>query len=49
VTSYLVISFLHMVLRLIGYSFGILFNPSDSIRWHKVSRSWACLKWMVSS
>jgi len=49
VTCYLFISSLHMFLRLIGYSFGIFLNPAEPSRRYKVRRSWACLKWILST
>jgi len=48
VACYLMISYLHMFLRLTGYSFVLLFNPAGIIEQHKVKRSWACLKWIFS-
>ncbi len=47
VLCYLWISFLHMFLRVIGYSFVILFNPTESGYRYKVRRSWACMKWIL--
>jgi GT2 family glycosyltransferase len=47
VICYLLISFLHMLLRIIGYSFGVILNPAEPSRRYKVKRSWACLKWIL--
>jgi GT2 family glycosyltransferase len=47
VACYLLISFLHMLLRIIGYSIVILLNPAESGWQYKVKRSWACLKWIL--
>lgn len=49
VVCYLLISSLHMLLRIIGYSFGIFLNPAEPSWRHKVTRSWACLKWILST
>lgn len=49
VVCYLLISCLHMLLRLIGYSFVLLFNPAVQVEQHKVKRSWACLRWQFSA
>ncbi|MGJ0483999.1 MAG: glycosyltransferase family 2 protein [Methylomicrobium sp.] len=48
VLCYLLISCLHMFLRLIGYSCVLLLNPAGQLAKHKVKRSWACLKWIIS-
>ncbi|MGZ3611693.1 MAG: hypothetical protein ACXVBU_16695, partial [Ktedonobacteraceae bacterium] len=48
VVCYLLISCLHMFLRLIGHSIVLLFNPSGQLEQHKVKRSWACSKWLLS-
>lgn len=49
VACYFLTSFLHMLLRMIGYSLAMLLNPDKPDWRHKVGRSWACLKWMASS
>ncbi|MCX7102658.1 MAG: glycosyltransferase family 2 protein [Methylobacter sp.] len=49
VACYFLISIQHMLLRMMGYSLGMLLNPGKSEWRHKVGRSWACLKWMVTS
>ena len=49
VACYLLISFLHMLLRVIGYSFVVLLNPAESGGRYKVKRSLACLKWILLS
>jgi GT2 family glycosyltransferase len=48
VEFYLLITCLHMLVRLVGYSFLLLFNYRGQIEQYKVKRSWACLKWIFS-
>lgn len=48
VVCYLLISSLHMLLRMVGYSFRIFLNPAEPNWQYKVRRSWACLKWILS-
>jgi GT2 family glycosyltransferase len=47
VICYLLVSSLHMFLRIVGYSFGVLLNPTEPSRRYKVKRSLACLKWIL--
>lgn len=47
VACYFLISCLHMLLRAIGYSIGLLFQPAQQSWQYKVTRSCACLKWMI--
>jgi len=49
VVCYLLISSLHMLLRIIGYSFGIVLNPKELSWRHKLRRSYLCLKWILES
>ncbi|EIC28188.1 glycosyltransferase family 2 protein [Methylomicrobium album] len=48
VAAYLLISCLHMALRLAGYACVMLLDPATQSGKYKMKRSWACLKWIVS-
>jgi hypothetical protein len=47
VRAYLVITGVHMLLRLAGHSIALLWQPGDATRRLKVRRSVACLRWLL--
>jgi GT2 family glycosyltransferase len=49
VAGYFLISCLHLTLRSLGYTFALLCSPQKRQTYsHKVRRSLACLRWMIS-
>ncbi len=48
VCCYVVVSYLHLLLRMMGYSLALFGSKSArQTYWYKARRSWACLEWML--